>query len=443
MNFVFSGRWKPLSFPEPTTGTSTIAKQTTSMQDPGPTHEPELQSTLDGDAPPTVAREFSAPLKMELSNLWYHNEPLLPTHATKLELEKQEKLTRPMGVEKAAPDSEILQHVQETESISLPKTRSPLAKLGLELDRPSVETPSLTAISNPDSEKETEATSLSGETLSTVLQGLKTATMVMSSLWPPGLQSTLDVDEPPMVNQEFPATWKMELSNLWYPDEPILTTHATEHELEEQEESIVSWDMEKTAPDSEIRQHVQETESIRGLKATLSTSKLGLEANYPSVESPSPAAMWNPESEKETEPTSPSGEDLSIVAQSLSHVVHTVPPTRWDNMTEVLPVTQDLEDLEATNPSAETQPYSTVGLWELERTMESTVHEGTELLSFLQSVAVTREMEMAATMQTVRPTKQMEATNNPQVLDLKQQEGSKMDTHTRESTGEELPSTHL
>lgn len=321
----------------------------------------------------------------------------------------------------------------------------------------------------------------------------------------PGLQSTFDMTEATVTPQEFPTTWEVELPNTRYPDEPIQATHNVEHNVETQ--SMSPWDVAETTPISEIPQHIQEMKSTSPPKTSLahqreqeptypsvkshpphtmqeleserdseptapqdmneiipnpgalqhvqemkltsppqtspSTHRWEQVTTFSSTESQPSSATWDPESERETEPTNLSGTELPTVTQGLKPTTEKALFIHWDNTPEVPPVTHNEEPTK----SAETQPTSAT--WDLEpaRETEATEHVGTKQSLFPDSLETTSEMQVPTVTPTVQPLEHVEVvsfdvTDSEEISPLKDQvhqERTNTNSHTMHNTGEKLP----
>ncbi|XP_054848826.1 soluble scavenger receptor cysteine-rich domain-containing protein SSC5D-like [Eublepharis macularius] len=190
-----------------------------------------------------------------------------------------------------------------------------------------------------------------------------------------GLQNTLDVSED--LTQTLPPAWETEAPSLWHPSELFLPPT---HETELEEETTNSWNIQEIAPGQQALQDIHDRESTSLPNTRSPPHKDGLEPTYPSVESQPPSAMWDRESEGETQPTSPPG--TVTLGHSLKAAVETVPPTQWDDMSRGPPVTQKAEP---SNSSADIQPASGIRIVESERETEPTSFSGTELLPVTQT----------------------------------------------------------
>lgn len=324
----------------------------------------------------------------------------------------------------------------------------------------------------------------------------------------PGPQSTFDVTEAIMIPPEFPATQRIELPSTGYPDEPFLSTHNveleqvtqsvrpwglvettpiseipqhveemkstsppkmksvvpqreqeptyssvkshlshTEQELKYERESETPnpQDMNEIILNSDIPQHVQEMMPTSLPKTSLSTHRGEQVTTFSSTESQPSPAMWDMESERETESINPSDIEFPTVTQGLKPTTEEESPIHWDNMPEGLPVTQNEEP---TTSTAETQPTSTT--WGLEpvRETEASDQVGTTLSPSSGSLEATTEMQLPTTTSNVQPlTDDMEGvifdvTDSGEITSLKDQmkeETLNTDSHPMQSTGEKFP----
>ncbi|XP_060112425.1 soluble scavenger receptor cysteine-rich domain-containing protein SSC5D-like [Heteronotia binoei] len=287
-----------------------------------------------------------------------------------------------------------------------------------------------------------------------------------------GLQNTLDVAEVP--TQSLPPPWEMEFPNPWHPDE-IFLPPTNEMELEVKKEAPTShWNIQEMTPGQEVLQDVHDIESLSALKTRLPAHTHGPEPTDPSVNSQPLSTMWDLKSERETEPPSPPGTVMHT--HGLQATVEGVPSIQWNNMsqeptvtqkaeasnsssetqpataiwvaesereteptsfsgTELLPDTQlametvtqvQWDDTtrmppvtqEPTNTPAESQPASTMWVWESEKETKSAIHGGMELFLPSKSMEATREMEMQTATQNIQPMNDREETS-PRVPDLK------------------------
>ncbi|KAL8176290.1 UNVERIFIED_CONTAM: hypothetical protein K2H54_030214 [Gekko kuhli] len=193
------------------------------------------------------------------------------------------------------------------------------------------------------------------------------------------LQNTLDEAEVP--TQGLPPAWETAFPSPWHPDELFLPpTHEMELEVQT-EEATSPWDIQKTTPGQEVLPDVHHMESPSPLKTRSLTHTHRPEPTDPSVESQPLSTMWELESERETEPPSPSG--TVMLKQGLQGAVETEPFIQWENTSRKPSVPQKAKPCSS---SAETQSASAVWVVESARETEPTSSSGTELPSVIKDL---------------------------------------------------------
>ncbi|XP_044305993.1 soluble scavenger receptor cysteine-rich domain-containing protein SSC5D-like, partial [Varanus komodoensis] len=180
----------------------------------------------------------------------------------------------------------------------------------------------------------------------------------------PGLQNNLDVFETTTTTQGFTDEWATESLSPWHLGAPVQPTQKVDLEPENKTRPVSHLDRAETTPNPEILQHVQEPLSTESSKTRSTTHAWEHDSYSPSAKSQPSSEMWSLESERETELTTSGEVDKPMSnSENLLHVQEIVstPKTRS---------TMHTWEQESTYPPAESHPTLAMWDLESERETE-------------------------------------------------------------------------